>query len=349
MKASVIRKYGKIATEEMENPVLQNNYVLIKVRYASICGSDQHIFKGEFHPRTKLPLIPGHEFAGVVEAVGSQVTHIFPGEKVTVDPILWCGKCAACKVGHYPACSALKLIGIDLDGGFAQYVSVPEHTVFKVPDHISDEHAALVEILSIGFHASSRAGLQEHDDILIMGAGKVGQAILHAASTITKGKIFLADILDDRLAIASSAFPDLTIINTTKTDPVAYIKEMTNGRGVDVAFEAVGHDVKIEGRMNPVRTCVNAIKGGGTVCVLGLGDHPSEILMKELIWKEAKIISSRVSHGEFSKAIDALDKLIINPDNMITGVLPLENAQQGFELLESEPGKHLKILLRIQD
>lgn len=236
-----------------------------------------------------------------------------------------------------------------MDGGFAELIAVPAHTVFKIPTHISDELAALIEILSIGFHASSRAGLKETDDILIMGAGKVGQSILHAASTITKGRIILADILDDRLAIALKAFPDLITINTTRTDPVAFIKELTNGRGVDIAFEAVGHDVKVEGRMNPARTCINAIKGGGTVCVLGLGDHPTEILMKELIWKEAKIVSSRVSHGEFAKAIDALDKKTIHPENMITGILDLKDAQKGFELLESEPGKHLKILLRIED
>jgi threonine dehydrogenase-like Zn-dependent dehydrogenase len=349
MKAAIIREYGKIALEEVAKPDLQDDHVLIKVKYASICGSDQHIFKGEFHPRTQLPLIPGHEFAGIVEAVGKEVKNFHPGEKVTVDPILWCGKCAACKVGHYPACSSLKLIGIDLDGGFAQYVSAPAHTVFKIPDHISDKYAALIEILSIGFHASSRSGLKEQDDVLIMGAGKVGQSILHAASTITRGRIFMADILDDRLAIALSAFPNLFAINTTRTDPVTYVKEITNGRGVDVAFEAVGHDVKVEGRMNPARTCINTIKGGGTVCVLGLGDHPTEILMKELIWKEAKIVSSRVSHGEFAKAIDALDNQTIHPESMITGILDLEDTQQGFELLEAAPGKHLKILLKIPD
>ena len=347
MKAAVISEYGKIALKEVPKPVLMDNYVLIKVKYASICGSDQHIFKGEFHPRTKLPLIPGHEFAGVIEKVGKGVKNLSPGEKVTVDPIIWCGKCTACKAGHYPACISLKLIGIDLDGGFAEYVSVPSRMIFKVPAHISDEYAALVEILSIGFHASARAGLEKHDDILIVGSGKVGNSILHAAKTITDGKIIIADILDERLAIASSAFPDIYTINIRKTDPIAFIKELTDGRGVDIAFEAVGHEVAVEGKFNPVRTCINAIKGGGKVCVLGLSDHPSEILFKELIWKEARIIASRVSHGEFARAIEALDNETLDPEKMITGVLNLEDAQKGFELLEKEPGKNLKILLKV--
>jgi threonine dehydrogenase-like Zn-dependent dehydrogenase len=347
MKAAVIREYGKIELEQVRKPVLLKNHVLVRVKYASICGSDQHIFKGEFHPRTKLPLIAGHEFAGVIEEVSEDVKNLSPGDKVTVDPIIWCGTCAACKEGHYPACTTLKLVGIDLDGGFAEYVSVPSQMIYRVPDHIPDEYAALIEILSIGFHASSRAGLGKTDDILIVGSGKVGQSIMHAAKTITSGKIILADILDERLSLASSAFPDIYTVNLRKADPAIVIKELTGGKGVDIAFEAVGHEVETEGRHNPVRTCINAIKGGGTVCVLGLSDHPSEILMKELIWKEGKIIASRVSHGEFSKAIEALDKGKLNPGKMITGILDLGDAQKGFDILLNDPGKQLKILLKI--
>lgn len=347
MRAAVIREYGKIQVEEVEKPVLMKNGVMVRVKYASICGSDQHLFKGEFHPRTKLPLIPGHEFAGIVEEAGSDVKNLVAGDKVTVDPIIWCGKCAACLEGHYPACTTLKLVGIDLNGGFAEFVSVPESMVYKIPQHISDENAALIEILSIGFHASGRAGLSQNDDILIVGSGKVGNSILHAAKTITTGKIFMADILDERLALASSAFPDIYTINIKKTDPAAFVKEHTGGKGADIAFEAVGHEKEVEGRFNPVRTCINSIKGGGKICVLGLSDHPAEILMKELIWKEARIIASRVSHGEFSKVIEALDKGRLNPGKMITGIMDLEDVQKGFDLLENEPERHLKILIKI--
>jgi 2-desacetyl-2-hydroxyethyl bacteriochlorophyllide A dehydrogenase len=347
MKAAVIREYNRIVSDEVAKPDLTDNNILVKVRYASICGSDQHIFKGEFHPRTRLPLIPGHEFAGVVEEAGRNVRNLVPGNKVTVDPIIWCGKCEACLEGHYPACSTLKLIGVDLDGGFAEYVSVPATMAYKIPDHISDEHAALVELLSIGFHAITRAGLRINDDILIMGSGKVGNSILHAAKTVTSGKIIMADILNERLLFASSAFPEVIPVNITTTDPILFIKEITGGKGVDIAFEAVGHEVALKGKLNPVRTCINAIKGGGKVCVLGLSDHPSEILMKELIWKEAKIIASRVSHGEFSRVIEALGNGSLNPGKMITGILKLEDAQRGFELLDKEPGKNLKILLKI--
>jgi threonine dehydrogenase-like Zn-dependent dehydrogenase len=347
MRAAVINEYGKIVREVVPDPEISPDRVVIKVDYASICGSDQHLFKGEFHPRTHLPLIPGHEFAGRVEAIGKNITGFSPGDKVTVDPIVWCGQCAACQAGHYPACSSLKLIGIDMDGGFAEYVVADPAMIYHIPDHVPDEHAALVEILSIGFHASARAGVGEDDDVAIWGCGKVGHSILQAVKTKTHGKVFIIDIIDERLRMAVSGYPDIVTINAREQDPVEVIKEYTGGRGVDIAFEAVGHAVGLSKRLNPVRSCINSIRGAGKVCVLGLSDEPAELQMKELIWKEASIIASRVSHGEFSEVIEALDRGLLKPEIMITDILPLEEAGKGFRILEDDPARHLKVLLKI--
>ncbi len=346
MKAALITKYGSIETADMPVPEFNENQVLVKVSYASICGSDQHIFKGEFHPRTRLPLIPGHEFAGVVAETGSKVSGFAPGDKVTVDPIIWCGHCAACRAGHYPACTSLRLIGIDSNGGFAEYVSADPAMIYHIPDHVPDEYAALIEVLSIGFHASARAEVGPADDVAIWGAGKVGHSILQAVKTISHGKVFMVDILAERLNMVKAGYPDVILINAAKQDPLEVIREYTSGNGVDIAFEAVGHAVHLD-QYNPVRSCINAIRGAGRVCVLGLSDEPSAILMKELIWKEARIIASRVSHGEFAKAISALGQGLLRPEIMVTDVLPLEEAMKGFEMLESDPANHLKILLKI--
>ena len=174
MKAALLQQYGKIIHSEIPDPHFNDDEVLVRVKYASICGSDQHIYKGEFHPRTKLPLVPGHEFAGEIAAVGRNVKDWATGQKVTVDPIIPCGKCPACLRKHYPACTSLKLIGIDLDGGFAEYVTVRPEMIYGLSPGISNENAALIELLSIGFHASRRSELQPEDDIVIWGAGKVG-------------------------------------------------------------------------------------------------------------------------------------------------------------------------------
>jgi len=345
MKAAVLTSYGHIEWKELEKPTIDRDEVLIRVSFASICGSDQHIFTGEFHPRTRTPMIMGHEFAGTVEEVGEEVKGLAPGDKVAPDPIIWCGECPACKMGRYPACTSLKLIGVDLDGGFTQYISLPETMLYKVPAGIPDQHAALIEVLSIGFHAKNRAGVSKGDVVAIWGSGKVGLSILEAIRTVTSATVFLVDLLDKRLGVGPAHYDNVVPINALKEDPVERILQETGGRGVDVAFEAVGHPEEASRTLNPVRGCIQSIRGSGTVCVLGLGNEPAPVLFKELIWKEATIIASRVSHGEFAETIEQLEKGTLKPDALITGVLPASETQQGFNMLESDKDAHLKILL----
>ena len=346
MNAAVLTEYKKVEWKTVDIPVISGNEVLIKVGYACICGSDQHVFLGEFHPRTKVPLIQGHEFAGTIVKTGPGVLSFREGDRVAVDPIIWCGHCPACKRHHYPACSTLKLVGIDLDGGFGEYMKVPETMLYKVTDKISDKHAALVEVLSIGFHACNRAGVSAGDRIVIWGAGKVGQSIMQAVRTKTQNTLIMVDLLDERLQIAKEAYDDIHIINASKTDAVEKIKELTEGEGVDIAFEAVGSAREIKGVVNPVRGCIQAIRGAGKVCVLGLASEPSPILMKELIWKEGIIITSRVSHGEFAETIENMNSGRLKPDAIVTDIINPSKTQEAFEMLEKEPGKHLKIMLK---
>ncbi|MFN8257408.1 MAG: alcohol dehydrogenase catalytic domain-containing protein [Bacteroidales bacterium] len=346
MKAAVLQEYRKFEWKEIEKPVPAANEVLVKVSYAGICGSDQHVFLGEFHPRTPVPFVPGHEFGGTVAETGPEVKNFKPGDRVAVDPIIWCGTCPACQIHHYPACTSLKLVGIDLNGGFSEFMKVPETMLYRISPGISDKHAALIEVLSIGFHACKRAGVKENDTIAIWGAGKVGQCILQAARTKTKNILIMVDILEERLALAKKAYPNIHTINAKAENPVEAIKRITDNRGVDIAFEAVGHHVEIEGLVNPVRGCIQSIRGAGTICTLGLGAEPTPVLMKELIWKEGTLITSRVSHGEFAETIQNLEKGTLKPDFLVTDILHPSETQKAFEMLEEEPSKHLKILLK---
>lgn len=349
MKAAVLKKYGSFAWDEVQDPIPGKGEVLISVKYASICGSDQHIFRGEFHPRTQLPLIPGHEFCGEVIQCGSGVRAVSVGDRVAVDPIIWCGQCAACKTGHYPACSHLRLLGVDLNGGFGQYVVAAENMLYHLPDNIPDKYGSLVELYAIGFHANNRAGTAADDMIAVWGGGKVGHSILQAARTRTGNKIFLIDILDNRLSLASDNYRNVRTINAALEDPVAVIFEETEGRGVDVAFESVGHFTDIPGRPNPIQGCIQTIRGGGKVCALGLSGHPAAVLMKDLIWREGTLITSRNSHGEFSEAIQALGQNQLLPEVMLSDIFPASEAQTAFEKLEQEPQNFLKILLSLSD
>jgi threonine dehydrogenase-like Zn-dependent dehydrogenase len=208
---------------------------------------------------------------------------------------------------------------------------------------------ALIEVLSIGCHAKNRAGVKEEDTIVIWGSGKVGLCILEAVRTVTDNTVFMVDILESRLAIGPKYYKNVITINAEKENPVERIKAETGGEGVDIAFEAVGHAHKIEGVVNPVRGCIQSVSGGGVVCVMGLGNEPSPVVFKELIWKEATIVSSRVSHGEFAEAIDLLSNGRLKPEALISQVLSGSETQKGFEILEQNPAENIKILLNFQD
>lgn len=348
MKAAVLQEYGRIVWQDVPVPAINDDQVLIRVNYASICGTDQHIFKGEFHPRTRLPLIPGHEFAGTITELGKNVRDYKLGDSVAVDPVIWCGECAACQIQHYPACVSLKLLGVDIDGGFGEYIAVNMDKLYLLEPEINSRDAALIELFSIGFHACRRAELKSNDTVAIWGTGKVGHSILQAVRTKTQNTVFLIDIIDQRLTIAKRYYDNVHTINVKNEDPILLIKEMTQGRGVDVAFEAVGHAVEIEGQSDPVQSCIKTIRGAGTVCVLGLSNQPTSILMKELIWREARIIASRVNQGEYSEAIQHLAQGNLKPEVLITKEMSAREAQKAFEILARKPENYLKILLKLE-
>jgi threonine dehydrogenase-like Zn-dependent dehydrogenase len=349
MKAIRLIEYEKFVVEDIPLPTYNDNQVLVKVSYASICGSDQHIFKGDFHPRTKLPMTPGHEFSGTIVETGKNIKKFKSGDRVAVDPIIWCGECPACKLKHYPACTSLKLLGVDMDGGFAEYVVADGDKLFKLTPNISEKAAALIELFSIGFHASKRAGLKKDDTVAIWGAGKVGHAILQAVRTKTNNTVFMVDVLDKRLGIAADNYDNIIAINSTEQNPVEVIHEYTKGRGVDIAFEAVGHARNIEDHPNPVQSCILSIRGAGTVCVLGLSSEESPILTKDLIWREAKIVASRVNHGEFQDAIEHLSKGNLKPEIMISKEVNPSQVMDAFHLLDNEPENNLKIMIKLDD
>ena len=347
VKAAVLTSYNHIETMDMPVPDIGLDDILVRVSYAGICGSDQHIFRGEFHPRTKLPFVPGHEFVGIVEKTGGSVTDLKPGDRVAVDPIIWCGTCAACRRGHYPACTTLKLLGVDMDGGFAEFARARANMVYRIDDRVDNLHAALIEPYSIGFHAIHRAGVEAGDSVAVYGAGRIGQAIMQAARTVTDGMLFIVDVLPGRLERALNACPDAVAIDARNTDPVTAIMERTGGDGVDRAIEAVGHALQIPGRVHPVREAVQSIRGGGTVCALSLGDEEVPLVMKELIWREGTLTTSRVSHGEYADVIHALAEGLLTPEAMISAVIPVERAQEAFEMLQDNPEQYVKIILQV--
>ena len=345
MKAAVLKNDMQIVFEEVPTPDPGPEQVQIRVHWASICGTDLHIFLGEFKNRVKYPRILGHEFAGVIESVGTAVQNFKPGDRVTVDPIIWCNQCPACLNGQNNVCNNLKLLGIEYDGGFADYAVAGADKVFKIPDSVSMRDAALIELYSLGVHSARKAMIEPADRVVIIGAGRLGLAVLEVIKQTAAAWVCAVDVFDNRLDIAQKLGADLTI-NSTTEDPVEKILAQTDGLGVDRVIECVGTYVEMDDREGPVQQAVKMSRNGGRIVVMGLGSQLTPVFWKECVFKELQIVGSRVTLGDYPRALQLMALKKFHPELFVSEVFDLKQLDRAFHLLEDKPDQYLKVLVK---
>ncbi len=346
MKAAVLIDDKEIRLGEVPKPNPKDHQVLIRVQWVSICGTDLHIYLGEFKPRVTYPRILGHEFSGVVESVGRDISHFKKGDRVVGDPIIWCNQCPACLNGHHNACRFLKLIGVDIDGAFAEYVVVDADKVFKVPEVLSLRDAALIELYSIGVHSIRKAMIEPGDRAVVLGAGRLGLSVLEVLKQTAASWVCSVDLLENRLKIAKRLGADLAI-NAREEDPVEKILSITDGLGVDRVIETIGTAAEIKNREMPVEQAVRIARHGGRIVVMGMGSQSTPVFWKECVEKEIQLVGSRVTLGDFPRALSLMVQGRFHPDLFISNEFPLEETGKAFRLLEEEPDRYLKFLIRV--
>ena len=348
MKAGILYDDREIRLGDAPDPEIKPNEVLVKSLYAGICGTDLHVFRGEFKGRVNYPAIQGHEFGGIVEEVGSEVTGFNVGDRVAIDPIIPCYSCPTCLTGHLNACRTLKLLGIDLDGGFGQYVAVPAFQCYKLPDNVPMEHASMVEMYGLGQHILARGGVQPGETVALLGTGKLGLSILdvlcHSASP---GLTIATDLLPVRLETAKKLGADV-VVNLNEEDPLERVLELTDGVGVDVVIEAVGHFHTPGDQEGPLAQAVKMIRNGGRIVTCGLGEQLTPVHFKTLVIKEASIIASRVTLGEYPRALRMMAKELLHPDLLITHNMPMRDVTDAFALVDRDDPDTIKIVLDAQ-
>jgi L-gulonate 5-dehydrogenase len=347
MKAGILYGPRDIKLGDVPDPSIGPEEVLVECKAAGICGTDLHIFRGEFEDRVQYPAILGHEFGGQVVEVGQDVSRFKPGDRIAVDPIISCHACPACLTGHINACQSLKLLGVDLDGGFGQYVAAPASHSFHLPDSLQVNHAPMVEMYALGHHILSRGKVQPGETVAILGAGKLGLAILDVlCHSANPGITIVTDLQPLRLEMASKLGADYAI-DIQSTNPVEMVAEITRGSGVDCVIEAVGHYHLYKGQEPPLAQAVKMIRNGGRIVTAGLGEQKSEVFFKTLVLKEAQIIASRVTRGEFPRAIGMMSRGLLHPDLLITDVMPLEDITSAFDQVDREDPETIKVVLEI--
>jgi len=348
MKAAILYGAREIRVGNVPDPVLRPGEVLIKTGYAGLCGTDLHIYRGEFTARVQYPAVQGHEFGGVIEEVARDVRGLVRGQAVAVDPIVSCHGCGACLGGRINACRTLKLLGVDLQGGFGQYVAAPASHVFPLPENVPLSQVPMVEVYGLGHHVLSRGLVQPGETVVVLGAGKLGLSVLDVLCHGASPALAIAvDVDAFRLGVAQRLGAEYAI-NLHTEDAVERVLELTHGEGADCVIECVGHWHAVPGREEPLAQAVKMVKHGGRIVTAGLGDQPSLVHFKTLVVKEAQIIASRVSLGEFPRAIRLMGKGLLHPELLITDQLPLKDVGQAFARLDAEDPRMIKMVLDVQ-
>ena len=350
MKAGILYADREIRLGDAPDPRLRIDEVLVESAYAGICGTDLHIFRGEFHNRVHFPAIQGHEFGGTIIEVGKEAFQqgFRVGERVAVDPILPCHACTACLTGHLNACRTLKLLGVDLDGGFGQVVAVPVSCLYRLPESVPMEHVSMVEMYALGHHILQRGQVQPGETVVVLGAGKLGLSILDVlCHSVNPSMAVVTDLQPHRLDIARK-LGAAEALDISRCDPVERVMELTAGVGADCVIEAVGHYHELPDRQAPLAQAVQMIRNGGRVVTAGLGEQLSAVHFKTLVLKEAQIIASRVTLGEFQRAIYMLAKGLLHPDLLISQKMALRDITAAFKKVDRDDPQTIKLVLDIQ-
>lgn len=318
MKAVLIEKPFEMKVVEVPTPEIQNpNEVKVKVLCGSICGSDMGIYKGTNSLAT-YPRIIGHEFGGIVEAVGADVKNVKVGDYVAVDPVRNCGHCYACTHDHHNVCSTLEVTGVHRDGGFCEYVVAPEIACYPVDTNkIPKDLLCFVEPYSIGAEINARLEIGEGDKVLVMGSGPIGLAAMQIAKA--RGAwVMMTDLMDSRLERAREMGADF-VLNTSNTDPKEAVMEQTGGEGIPVVVDTICAPWSFE--MSVGLTCP-----AGRVVVLSTGNKPAALNLAEVTKKELTIVGSRLSNYRFPEVIELMEAGKLNPEKMRTSVYHFTDA-----------------------
>jgi 2-desacetyl-2-hydroxyethyl bacteriochlorophyllide A dehydrogenase len=338
MKAVYLEAPKNAFIKDIDEPLCPKGYAKLRVRVAGVCGSDVSAYKGT-SPMCTYPRIIGHEIVGEIVEINDGTTDLKVGDRVILEPYIYCGRCYPCVRGRTNSCENLKVLGVHIDGGMTEYISHPVNLIHRLPDSLSFEEAVMAEPLSIALHSIHRVDLKSGEHIAIFGAGQIGNLV--AQASLSLGAIpILIDILDERLDLAR----DLGItdtINPNRDNLVERIKEITNGRMAECVVEATGSHFGI-------RATLDVVSFTGRIAFVGWPNQEISLPTALITRKELDIYGSRNSAGEFPLAIEMLEKKRVNVATLISRVVPLEEIPKYLNILAEKPSRFLKILGRIE-
>jgi len=341
MKALLLSKYEQLDLVDLPEPRPARGELLVRVAACGICGSDVHGYDGSSGRRIP-PIVMGHEAAGVVASTGDGVTAFREGDRVTFDSTVYCGACDFCLRGQMNLCDNRQVLGVSCGdyrraGAFAEYVTIPEHIVYKLPDALSFSEAAMLEAVSVALHAIRVTDLHGGEIALVIGAGMIGLLTMQAARVAGCSRVIIADIDQTRLNRAREVGATETLLISGR-DLVTEILRLTDGKGVDVVLEAVG-------RNETIIAAIDSVRKGGTVTLIGNITPEVTIPLQKVVSRQIRLQGSCASSGEYPEAIELLATGAIQVKPLITAVVPLSEGPSWFARLHGGEPNLMKIVL----
>ncbi len=341
MKALLLSSYLNLEIAEMPPPVPGPDDVLVRVAACGICGSDVHGYDGSSRRRIP-PIVMGHEAAGTVTAGGAGVRNFSVGERVTFDSTISCGACDYCVRGEINLCDRRKVLGVSCAdyrcaGAFAEFVIVPQHIVHRLPESLSFSEAAMLEAVSVALHAVSLSNIAPGQTALVLGAGMIGLLTLQALRVAGCSRVFVADVDPSRLKLATDLGASAALL-ARGTELISQMSDLTHGRGVDVAWEAVGLN-------ETVQTAIDCVRKGGAVTLVGNIESEVKLPLQKVVTRQIRLQGSCASAGEFPQAIELVASGRIQVKPLITVIAPLEDGPRWFERLHSREPNLMKVVL----
>ncbi len=338
MKAALLKTWNDMSVTDVPKPVAGPGEALISMRYAGVCGSDITVYLGK-HPTATAPVVIGHEILGTIEAIGPNAEGYKVGDRVTVEPLISCGTCGACRRGFEHVCKSLKLLGIHENGGYAEYTKTTVNKLVKVPDSLSDELAALSEPFAVGYHVVERSELKEGDTALVIGAGPIGIIVALSAKYHGASRVVITDLNAERLALAESL--GIEGLHPADGDSLKEILRITDGEGFDCVYEA-------SASRGGMLMSTDACRIRGTIVPLSLAGVPTDFCVGKVSFKEMRLVGSRVYtmehfRGGVKMLADLAAQMDLNP--LISDILPLDEAQKAIDMMRNGENRG-KILIK---
>ena len=341
MKSLLLSAYSHLEIADLPMPPAGAHEVLVRVRACGICGSDVHGYDGASGRRIP-PIVMGHEAAGTVAASGKDVTQFSIGDRVTFDSTVYCGECGFCASGDVNLCDKREVIGVSCadyrrQGAFAEYVTVPVRILYRLPATITFAEAAMLEAVSVALHAVRVSQAVGGETALVIGAGMIGLLTMQAAKAAGCSRVLIADVDASRLKLAEQVGAE-EVLHSSGKELIAEILHRTNGRGVDLALEAVG-------RNETVAAGIDCTRKGGTVTLIGNVTADVNLPLQKVVTRQIRLQGSCASAGEYPAAIHMLETGKIQVKPLITAIAPLEEGAQWFQRLHNREPNLMKIVL----